>query len=193
MKTKEVFRAIESYLELKPVKMPEIREDPKYLRGIGLGALIIDEEGITIIIKNKKDISTLTEEITHAIDYQNSTGMRIVYNFEDTFYNKVLCEALAYCTSKIVCPKRKLIDIRPKLQNQIETKKWGQLKEAYLKFKKTPSSRIWHEIGYDLGEKVYKYVQETGKKEPVLMMMVKNRQNEKPFEVYKKILEEVTR
>lgn len=190
MKPKEIFRTIESYLGLKPTSIPKIREDPKYLRGMGSGALIIDEEGLTIIVKNKKDLSTLAEEITHALDYQNSADPKRVY-YEDRFYGQALSEALAYCTSKIVDPKRKLIHVKPKLKKHIETRNWERLKRAY--FEKRPSVRIWHEIGYDLGERLYQYMKKTGDKGLIKSLLIKNRQKEKPFEVYKKILEKVTR
>lgn len=127
---------------------------------------------------------------------------------EDRFYDNVLTEALGYYGSKIITPARKPSTLKPRLKKYIETKNWEQLKKIYLKksyneqagypiywyiHKEEDNVQAWHEIGYDLGEKIYDYVQKTGKKDSAIALIRKNRGRKVPFELYKKILERATR
>ncbi|MDP2908569.1 MAG: hypothetical protein Q8N77_02065 [Nanoarchaeota archaeon] len=194
MKPNKILRTIECHLGLKPIKMPKIKEDPKYLEGMGSGAVIIDETGITISVKDKKDLEVIAEELTHIADIRSGTPIEPL-EYVSCFYDNVLIEALGYYGSKLITPERKPIQIRePELKKDIEEKNWGKLIGFYTTQPGLQKNiRLWHQIGYDLGEKVYNYVKATGNKEPAISLLIKNRNKEKPFEVYKKILEEVTR
>lgn len=198
MKPKEILRTIESHLELKPTTMPRIKVDPEYLDGQGRGALVKMEcEPLTMYLEKKDDLEVIAEELTHLADVRSGTSTRIVKDedpvkYENRFYNNVLTEALGYYGSKLFIPKRKPISIKKKFKESIEKKAWKKLRTSYQEDLNV-DRRTWHEIGYDLGEKVYKYVQKTGNKEPALSLLIKNRNEEKPFEVYKKILKEVTK
>ena len=193
MKPTKILRTIESHLDLGLCYIPNIKEDRKYLEDIGAAGATIRIEGekrAIILVENKKDIYVLAEELTHFIDTENAKR-RPVKNDEDFFYNQALMEALGYYGSKIILPEREPFRVRKRLKKNIAEKDWESLKKAYTVRYKLQTA--WHEIGYDLGEKIYNYVQKTGKKEPALSLIIKNRQKEKPFEVYKKILEKVTR
>ncbi|MBM3199821.1 hypothetical protein FJZ53_02700 [Candidatus Woesearchaeota archaeon] len=198
MNPKKILRTIESYLNLKPIKMPKIEEDPKYLRGIGTAAVIQDETGLTIKIKDKSKLERLDEEFTHIVDIVSGTPTRILeydcpVKYRNRFYDNVLIEALGYYGSKIVTPRRTPIRIKHEgLKESIERKEWKKLKDFY-QGDLDLDRRTWHEIGYDLGEKIYRYIQKTGNKEPILSLLIKNRGGKKPFEVYKKILKQVTK
>lgn len=206
MKPKEILRTIESYLELKPTAMPKIKEDPKYLRGMGSGATVkIKGEPLTIYIKKKDDLGVIAEELTHLADVRSGTPTQ-TKEYEDCFYGNVLIEALGYYGSKLIAPERKPINVKSaelkKIIEEIKVKsKLKKIKEKdWKKIRNTYQGdldldrRTWHEIGYDLGEEVYNYVRRTGKKEPALLLVIKNRQEEKqPFETYKKILKKVTK
>lgn len=204
MKPKEILSTIESYLELGHSTIPIVKESRKYLKDIGAEGATIRMQGernAIILIKNKKDPYVLAEELTHFIDTEN-IGMGVyketdVKNQKDFFYNqncfydRVLMEALGYYGSKIIAPKRKPISVRKRLEKGIAKKDWKSLRKAHTVNYKL--QRAWHEIGYDLGEKVYNYVQRTGEKEPALLLVIKNRQEKKSFSIYKKILKQVTK
>ncbi len=198
MKPNKILRTIEYHLGLKPTKMPRIKENPKYLRGMGTAAVIQDETCLTIIVKDKNKLERIDEELTHIADVSSGPSIRIVkygapVKYEDRFYGNVLIEALGYYGSKLVMSGRKPIKIKQEgLKENIEKKEWKKLKNFY-QGDLDLDQRTWHEIGYDLGEKIYNYVQRTENKKPALSLMIKNKQEEKPFEVYKKILEQVTR
>jgi hypothetical protein len=191
MKPGKILRTIESHLGIEPCYMPNIKENRKYLKDIGAAGAIIRIEGEKrprILVENKKTLYLLAEELTHFIDTENSKKSP-VKNYRDFFYNQALIEALGYYGSKILNPRRKPFYVRKRLEKNIAEKDWGALKNA-----PTVNYRLrtaWHEIGYDLGEKVYNFVKRTGNKEPALSLLIKNRNKEKPFEVYKKILEQV--
>lgn len=193
MKPTKILRTIEYHLGLKPCESPIIKEDRKYLEDIGAAGATIRMEGwkrAKILVENKKILYVVAEELTHFIDTENSKKSP-VENDKDFFYNQALIEALGYYGSKIITPRRKSFRVRKRLKKNIAEKDWRALKNAHMVNYKLQTA--WHEIGYDLGERVYNYVQKTGNKEPAIALIIKNRQNEKPFEVYKKILEEVTR
>ncbi|MDP2908571.1 MAG: hypothetical protein Q8N77_02075 [Nanoarchaeota archaeon] len=198
MKPKEILRTIESHLELKPNKLPEIIENQEYLKKKDIKAETqiakIDKEikSIKITVENKQDIIALAEELTHVIDITSSTQTRIT-KYEDYFYDNVLIEALGYYGSKIITPNRLPKPVRYRLKEIIKQKNWEKLKWTYTyQQDEKEDNEMWHEIGYDLGERLYQYVQKTCDKKPILDIVMKNRQKEKPFEVYKRILEKVT-
>lgn len=197
MKPAKILRTIEDKLGLKLNSMPKIKKDPEYLKDIDAsGAVIIDEEGIKILVKDEKDTQILAEEITHLADKQ-SGGCKRIKSYRSVFYDQVLSEALGYYGSKLVAPERKPIKIKSKIlkklleKKDLEKKDWKKLKEAYTE-KLSRDVRIWHEIGYDLGEKLYRHVQGTGQTETAARLVIKNREYETPFMTYKKILGQVT-
>lgn len=197
MKPAKILRTIEDKLGLKLGSMPKIKKNPEYLKDIDAsGAVITDEEGVEILIRDEKDTKTLAEELTHLADKQSGECKR-VRNYGSMFYDQVLGEALGYYGSKLVAPERKPIKIKSKIlkklleKKDLEKKDWKKLKEAYTK-KLSRDIRTWHEIGYDLGEKLYRHVQETGREEAAKRLVIKNREYETPFMTYKKILGQVT-
>lgn len=216
MKPKEVLRTIEYHLELKPTKMPKIKEDPKYLQKKGVGAEILLVKkgkkitGRVITIENKQDTVAIAEELTHLIDFKHRVFKK-TKTYENYFYDNVLMEALGYYGSKIIDSKRKpdlipelqdyinnklyperKFDVLLELQGYINNKCWGKLK-TYHTFDRNPEvdKLLWHQIGYDLGERLYEYVQKTGNKNLVKELFIKNRNKEKPFGVYKRILKQI--
>ncbi len=132
MGPKKILRTIESYLGLEHSTMPIIKEDRKYLRDIDAeGAMIkVKGEETIIIVKNKKNLYVLAEELTHFIDNEKSRKSP-VKNDEDFFYNQALIEALGYYCSKIISPKRKPITPEKRIKKNISRKNWELLKEEY--------------------------------------------------------------
>jgi len=207
MEPKEILRTIEYHLELEPTEPVVIKVDPEYLEDMGSEGAIVEMEGepLTIYLKKKDDLETLAEELTHLADIRSNIKDDGHVKYGDCFYNGVLKEALGYYGSKLFIHERKPIKIKSeelkKLIEEIKVKSklkkskdecWEKLKNFYQGGLNL-DRRTWHEIGYDLGEKVYQYVQKTGDKEPALLLVIKNRYKKRPFSVYKKILKQVTR
>ncbi|MDP2906514.1 MAG: hypothetical protein Q8O03_01090 [Nanoarchaeota archaeon] len=195
MKLKEILRTIESHLELRPIRIPRIKVDPEYLKDMGQGATVeMEGEPTTVYLEKKDDLGVLAEELTHLADVRSGISKEVKCP-KDEFYNCVLIEALGYYGSKLITPKREPIrnkGYKTLLGKLIKKDDWGTLEGIYYNDKQK-FVRLWHEIGYDLGEKIYNYMQKTGDKEPALMLTIKNRHEKKPFETYKRILEQVTR